>query len=461
MYGTLSPPAGDRGRAREHGREHDHVGAWDWATYEQGGGGAVGRARRERLAAWTPSRAAVLAVLAVLGICVAGLLSGTDVSRNGNADGAAAAGDGLAELGVEFDPSNARARSAGEGEGEGKGKGKGKSKGEKDKGDLCNLSFPDLAMGSINAALSDLAPTVKEIVADVNLGKRADNEVVSAQSRAARKVMLRLRDMLTIFQSAYLRPGADESASAQPYYAVMARVKVGFDALGELHDLVAANVEFSESLLKHRQKAVLAWAESTPWSTEPQALADFVNNPNRDELVFPRKKKPSRYETLYWAGIRDRPSLQRSGLSNIAVLLRGMVDHMEALEADTLAISSLVESKRAHDDFHYFRKVCRSIMQVFGYWEPLLKFTPNPKAASKALGKVDDLYDMFGDLNDLYTAYELNESEGLAKKSEVARSRAAVEKEWANVKAKLRKSGLRDLAKDLRPTTTESKGKCA
>jgi len=253
-------------------------------------------------------------------------------------------------------------------------------------------SFREAAVWHIYPAFTSLGP---EYAATLNYSSLPDDV------HGARKNTLTLRDQLDIYSPVF----PNTSATGEDLWASLrAYMDDGYTLLGEFQDLAHSGVNYTQDDLDERRGKVLEWYAQWMAANASSDFATYINKaPFRaGDHTYSHTDESS----FFWKHKLNRPtSSSVSGISAVRMLVLAQLDHIDAADAAIVQVRSILDDE-AHEQFHDFRKSCRAVndeTSVFAT-DPVPLFS-NTTGVQDALALLEDLYDQYGDVNDLWNKY--------------------------------------------------------
>jgi len=258
-----------------------------------------------------------------------------------------------------------------------------------------------------------------------------------------RKLALRYRNLLDVFSPAYPNATAspedsgraatsDKKKKHDKWYHIRHRIDDGYTKMGDLQDLSHAKVPYTPKDLKKRLDVVLDWYSDWSLYNSSRNYSEFARSAplaGTNTFVHPESQ-------FFWA-LNDSAipgSSTISGISGVRALVRLQLSSISATNKAMEALPSILP-KSAHDQFHDFRKKLRAVRdeatEFSGDAVPI--FVANATGVQQGLDLFDTLYDMYGDLNDLWTKYDYFKEK--KDKTEEQKAAAKVNASWAELRA--------------------------
>ena len=150
-----------------------------------------------------------------------------------------------------------------------------------------------------------------------------------------------------------------------------------------------------------RRGKVLEWYAQWLAANASSNFADYITQ-------APFSSGESTYEHLnessfFWKHKPGRPSSQLvSGIEAVRTLSRAQLDAIDAASAAIIQVYSILDDA-AHEQFHDFRKSCRAVNdETSAFAADDVPIFYNTTDVQAGLALLEDLYDRYGDVNDLW-----------------------------------------------------------
>jgi len=264
--------------------------------------------------------------------------------------------------------------------------------------------------------------------------------------RPLRKALLITRNFLDIFVFSY--PIISSKNRTDVWHDIRKDFDSGYTLIGDFQDLAHMGVNYTEDELIKRRDKCLDWKFSFLTNSFDEHYASFLNmsDPNR---FFNRSD--DELSSFFWGGVPVRPSGKLSGYQNLALLTSALYN----VSVDRyIVVITLKHAYEDHPQFHAFRKVTRGILSLMSEFPEIFqsltlfqdeKFehrsgdidNSGQDIVSKYFPIIDSkwkqrnwhcnvtdggdvlqqVYDTFGDINDILNALEYYEKNGKKKES--------------------------------------------
>jgi len=249
-------------------------------------------------------------------------------------------------------------------------------------------SYGELAAASIGGSYRQLQADLASLT----------STVTPDDVHTVRKATEQLRDMLDLFEGAYAPSGdVDEWAT------IRRLLNDGYTLIGYFQDLAHSGEPYTAQTLWTLRQACLLWKANYTAVAHTRRSYHYLSHPSLDR-IYDIPNRPLSY--FFWGSTSARPSVKCSGLGNVAVVLNASLASLVDDEHHVLSFDSIFPLDN-HENFHDFRKHCRSIVNTFNYFPALIPHD-NITITSQVEAGVDvltALYDSYGALNDKWNAY--------------------------------------------------------
>jgi len=221
-----------------------------------------------------------------------------------------------------------------------------------------------------------------------------------SQVKPLRSALGLFRDMLDLFAYAYPNCSfTDYNGDCVDVWRILREsVNVGYTIIGNYQDLSHSGVNYTTIEMDKLLDICLTWKAGYYVQLQDYDFEKLVINPSFTELYIRNKTELS---TFYWGTIPTIPNLNISGVDNIAFLEYNLV--ISSLENyDRVMDMKEVYTNGHHNRFHDYRKLSRAILSVVSF----KVYNDNDTCVTNALAVVKEMYDNFGDLNNVIVAYD-------------------------------------------------------
>lgn len=206
----------------------------------------------------------------------------------------------------------------------------------------------------------------------------------------------------------------DEAASVafdDVWQEIRKDVDEGYETIGAFKDMFdrqgvedPAQATYDEDELEEHRAATIAWV--TSFRASAKTYETFLAAPSPSKMHDRDRDDLSPY---FWAATDLEPKSSKSGLKNIAVLARELVELARADYEAVLEVRDLHEEKN-QEVFHAFRKRVRGLARLPGYFAGIVK---SGSDLTETLATIAEGVDRYGALNDKLTSYFHDESRAL------------------------------------------------
>jgi len=155
-------------------------------------------------------------------------------------------------------------------------------------------------------------------------------------------------------------------------------------------------------------------------------FSTFLQGVSLDELYF---RPADELSSFYWEYIDVYPELSLTGLHNIALLERGLLQLALQRYPSVLNLTRIYQND-PHNLFHDYRKLVRSIVTVPGYFQV---FNSSSDCVNSALGILNKLYKKFGAINDDIVAYDYYVNHG--EEGKAHHEEQIIDSDWGNLQS--------------------------
>jgi hypothetical protein len=146
---------------------------------------------------------------------------------------------------------------------------------------------------------------------------------------------------------------------------------------------------------------VLEWYAQWLAANASSNFADYITQAplSSGESTYEHLKESS----FFWKHKPGRPSSQLvSGIEAVRTLSRAQLDAIDAASAAIIQVYSILDDA-AHEQFHDFRKSCRAVNdETSAFAADDVPIFYNTTDVQAGLALLEDLYDRYGDVNDLW-----------------------------------------------------------
>jgi len=256
-----------------------------------------------------------------------------------------------------------------------------------------NVITPDPSYGEL---AKQTVPTKYEAAVNLLTSLTDSSMPEDGSIKELRKSLLYSRDMLDIFAYAYPNETVVGKKRKDVWLKLRGDLDDGYTTIGSFKDL--AGVSYTTKELNKRRNACLQWRSDFQQDANKNGYSAFVNAPSTEEIFL---RPADELSEFYWQYVNVYPKFSLSGLQNIAALEKGLVG-LAVTNFTQLVGLTAPYKEDAHEFMHDYRKLMRSITTVASYFDVFQK-TPCVVAA---LGSLDSIYDLLGNINDEIVAYE-------------------------------------------------------
>jgi hypothetical protein len=146
---------------------------------------------------------------------------------------------------------------------------------------------------------------------------------------------------------------------------------------------------------------VLEWYAQWLAANASSNFADYITQAplSSGESTYEHLKESS----FFWKHKPGRPSSKYvSGIEAVRTLSRAQLDAIDAASAAIIQVYSILDDA-AHEQFHDFRKSCRAVNdETSAFAADDVPIFYNTTDVQAGLALLEDLYDRYGDVNDLW-----------------------------------------------------------
>lgn len=262
------------------------------------------------------------------------------------------------------------------------------------------------------------------------------------EAKQLRKDIGKLRIYLDLFSYAYPR-----GMGFDPWKEIRDELDDGYEWMGEFKDLFdaqgvdAASAVYDPAEVTQLRDRVLVWLNDFTKSGHLAFVRYYLSHPKKNALYSRSKKDLSRY---YWGVGGSKPKKSKTGLENLALLQRALLEEARDELKDVVEIKDdelIVYEEQ--ESFHDFRKALRSTIKISEEFPEIYD-----EDASAEILFVDGVVDRFGDINDDLVAHALAVKRGQDNKADDIAGR--VERDWDALKKWIDQEDVDDEIHDLR-----------
>eukprot|EP00656_Telonema_subtile_P054510 TRINITY_DN8174_c0_g4_i1.p1 TRINITY_DN8174_c0_g4~~TRINITY_DN8174_c0_g4_i1.p1 ORF type:complete len:636 (+),score=131.56 TRINITY_DN8174_c0_g4_i1:97-2004(+) len=287
-------------------------------------------------------------------------------------------------------------------------------------GALGNIACPGLPNASYAELANGLVPSVyTSTVAQLsNLTDRmqpADKIVHSY-----RKELLALKNYLEVFAGAYPLSGGEPKDRLK---TLEGQADAGYEKIGDFQDLAHSKVNYTKADVDKLRGVVTDWKKG--WQTDLASFDYGTYVASATEGTTTSRKHLSKF---FWSKHSFQPNPDVDAQANLELLLSQQLEAMADLYRTVSAFPSIVATDK-HTLFHNVRKYARAINFMTKTFDCILVAGPTTDNATALLG---DLYDKYGAVNDMWTAYNYEVTHNHTAKA--AEEKKVLEQGWADLK---------------------------
>jgi len=268
--------------------------------------------------------------------------------------------------------------------------------------------------------------------------KKFDKNSVPEKVKPTRGPLADARTMIDVFAYAF-PPNLGKPANGDIFISLVKDLTEGHNILGEFSDM--GSVKYTKKEKAALLQKCLAWKATFLKNRGTFDYDTLVHNPDKEKL-HPRNK--SVLSGHFWGHVEAVPSLNLTGLQNVAMLQDGQLKTIADRFATFLNYTNIWNEK-VHASFHNFRKDLRYCHQVYSRFNGIYS---DPVGAKKSLAMIPEAEHGLGPINNRIESYFFYKKHG--NKAKAATLKQEIQGLWTKEKAHLKAEGFVDAIKDLR-----------
>jgi len=218
-----------------------------------------------------------------------------------------------------------------------------------------------------------------------------------------RKASLNVRDMLDLFVYAYPTPTFANQTDL--WIAIRSSFNDGYTLLGDFQNLNHSAINYTTAEYEKLLDRCLDWQAKWTDLVTLQHADVYLLSPNATNVFF---RNTTDLSYLFWADVPfPRNATLYTGMEVVSYLMKASLEEAREKYMFVYNLTEVYTNKK-HTEFHDYRKLLRTINSLAG----LFPMFQNSSATGQYLNVTTTAYNLFGNTNDIATAYLFYEAHG-------------------------------------------------
>jgi len=313
------------------------------------------------------------------------------------------------------------------------------------------------SISSISKSTSSYNLTFQELALQLNMPKRyqemveslsiLDPHVKTCKVHHMRKIVLKFRDLLDVFEPIYPSAGDVKDADEDIWNSLRHHVSTGYSMIGDFLDYCHAHIRVKKKQVKKTRRKLLKWkANFEEWSSTTNVPA-YLAAPATGSY---RHDKTSH---LFWRSVAHYPKGRDSATETLhrlgSLQLNQAITYLEQMYPSTNVMPVKVQEK-----YHNLRKEFRSILDEYELLGDVM--FPTQQDITDNLALLATTRKLLGDLNDDWTAVQYYKTHNNMYPKEIKHRIERVQAAWNNFKTFAAQSDLEGALKAIAASMEET-----